>query len=168
MNAGTRTIRTKVASTRTASVRPSPNIRMNDTLDAISAAKEIDMINAAAVTTRPVRAIPRATLSSLSPSPEASQNSADSGDQEHLVVHRQAESDTEQQHRDIGDQDPAGRRSERAEVPILEDPHHRAERGSERKHVEHQRFQRYHDAARQQEEQDEHDAGDQPEHQWQT
>ena len=66
MNAGTSTIRTSVASTRTASVRPSPNSRMNATLAAISAANEIDMINAAAVTTRPVRAMPSATLSSLS------------------------------------------------------------------------------------------------------
>ena len=31
MNAGTKTIRTNVASASTASVRPTPNIRMNDT-----------------------------------------------------------------------------------------------------------------------------------------
>ena len=54
MNAGTRTRRTRVASTSTARVRPTPNIRMNDTLAAISAAKEIAMISAAAVITRPV------------------------------------------------------------------------------------------------------------------
>ena len=66
MNAGSSTIRTSVASTRIASVRPSPNIRMNDTCAPISAANEMDMITAAAVTTRPVRAMPSATLSSLS------------------------------------------------------------------------------------------------------
>ena len=106
MNAGTRTIRTSVASTSTASVRPSPNIRMNDTLAAINAAKEIDMISAAAVMTRPVRAIPRATLSSLSAwvLPRRQPELSDAGDQEHLVVHRQAERDAEQQHRDVGDQ----------------------------------------------------------------
>src|SRR6201997_846135 len=65
MNAGTRTIRTSVASASTAKVKPSPNIRMNDTCAAISAANEIDMISAAAVITRPVRAIPKTTLSSL-------------------------------------------------------------------------------------------------------
>ncbi len=47
-------MRTSVASTSTASVRPRPNIRMNDTLAAISAANEIDMISAAAVMMRPV------------------------------------------------------------------------------------------------------------------
>ena len=65
MNAGTSTIRTSVASASTASVRPSPNIRMNDTCAAISAANDIDITNAAAVITRPVRATPSATLSSL-------------------------------------------------------------------------------------------------------
>jgi hypothetical protein len=38
MNAGTRTIRTRVASTRIATVKPTPNIRMNDTCAAVSAA----------------------------------------------------------------------------------------------------------------------------------
>ena len=44
-----------------------------------------------------------------------------------------------------------------AEMAVLEDPHHRAERGGQRKDVEHQRFQRQHDAAGQQEQQHEHD-----------
>ncbi|SKT90714.1 Uncharacterised protein [Mycobacteroides abscessus subsp. abscessus] len=55
-----------VASTRIAMVSPVPNIRMKDTCAAISAAKAIAMISAAAVTTRPVRATPSATASSLS------------------------------------------------------------------------------------------------------
>ena len=66
MNAGSSAIRTRVASTRTASVSPSPKIRMNDTCAAIRAANAIAMIIAAAVTTRPVRARPSATASSLS------------------------------------------------------------------------------------------------------
>ena len=66
MNAGTKTIRTSVASATTASVRPTANIRINATCAAISAAKEIDITSAAAVTTRPVRATPNATLSSVS------------------------------------------------------------------------------------------------------
>lgn len=59
-------IRTSVASASTASVRPTPKIRMTDTCAAINAANEIDITSAAVVTTRPVRARPRATLSSLS------------------------------------------------------------------------------------------------------
>src|SRR6201997_2377837 len=66
MNAGTRTIRTSVASASTAKVRPSPNIRMNDTCATMRAANEIDITSAAAVITRPVRAIPKTTLSLLS------------------------------------------------------------------------------------------------------
>lgn len=66
MKAGTSSIRTRVASASTASARPSPNIRMNETSAAISAAKEIDMISAAAVMTRAVCVNPSATLSSLS------------------------------------------------------------------------------------------------------
>ena len=54
MNAGTSTVRTRVASTRMARVRPRPNIRMNDTWAAVSAANEIDITRAAAVMTRPV------------------------------------------------------------------------------------------------------------------
>ena len=77
MNAGTSTSRTRVASTRIASVRPVPNNRITDTWAAISAANEIAMIRPAAVITRPVCANPRATLSSLSAGVcgEASQNS---------------------------------------------------------------------------------------------
>jgi Zn-dependent alcohol dehydrogenase len=65
INAGTSTVLIMVASTRMASVRPTPNIRMNDTWAAANAANEIDMTSAAAVMTRPVRARPSATLSSL-------------------------------------------------------------------------------------------------------
>ena len=73
MKAGTSTVRTRVASTRTAMVSPRPNIRMNDTSAAISAPNDIDITRAAAVITRPVWASPSATLSSLSLS--TSQNS---------------------------------------------------------------------------------------------
>ncbi len=70
-------MRTTVASTTTARVNPTPNMRMNDTCAAIKAANEIDITSAAAVTTRPVRATPSATLSSLSARvrPDAIQNS---------------------------------------------------------------------------------------------
>ena len=66
MKAGSSTIRTSVASTSTASVRPSPSIRMNCTWAPNRAANDIDITRAAAVITRPVRANPSATLLSLS------------------------------------------------------------------------------------------------------
>ena len=47
-------MRTSVASTRIASVRPMPNIFMTVTCAAINAANEIDMMSAAAVMIRPV------------------------------------------------------------------------------------------------------------------
>ena len=142
MNAGSSTIRTSVASTSTASVSPRPNIRMKDTCAAISAANEIDITSAAAVTTRPVRATPSATLSSLSALRLAGREPElpDPGNQEHLVVHRQAEGDAEQQHRHVGDQGAGRCRPEGAQMPVLEYPHHRAERGGERKRVEHKAF----------------------------
>ncbi|MGY4653899.1 hypothetical protein ACVWWN_007695 [Mycobacterium sp. URHB0021] len=65
MNAGTSTIRTSVAATRTTSASPSPNIRMNETWAAVYAAKDIDMMSAAAVMIRPVWPMPCATVSSL-------------------------------------------------------------------------------------------------------
>jgi hypothetical protein len=76
-HAGTSTIRTSVASTSTATVSPNPNSRMNDTCAAIKAAKEMAMISAAAVITRPVWAAPSTTLLSLAPQPrcDASQYS---------------------------------------------------------------------------------------------
>lgn len=69
MNAATSAMRTSVASTTTATDSPNPNSRIKDTRAAISAAKEIVMISAAAVMTRPVWATPSATLRSLAPHP---------------------------------------------------------------------------------------------------
>ena len=59
-------MRTRVASAKTASVSPTPNIRKKDTCAPDSAAKEMAMMSAAAVITRAVPASPSATLSSLS------------------------------------------------------------------------------------------------------
>ena len=77
MKAGINNIRTSVASTSTASGTPTPKIRMTDTSAATSEANVTAISNAAAVTTRPVRAKPNATLSSLSARvlPVASQDS---------------------------------------------------------------------------------------------
>src|SRR6476619_2019064 len=75
INAGNNNIRTRVASASTASVTPRPNITITDTCAAISVAKDRAINSAAAVTTRPVLAIPRATASSLSTPPDSSQYS---------------------------------------------------------------------------------------------
>jgi hypothetical protein len=63
--AGNNTVRMTIASTKTARVSPTPAMRIIDTCDAIKAANEIAMINAAAVTMRAVLARPSATASSL-------------------------------------------------------------------------------------------------------
>lgn len=65
MKAGTRAIRTNVASTIAASVKPTPDIGLKDTWAGIKAANEIDISTAAVVTTRPMPAMPGAVLSSL-------------------------------------------------------------------------------------------------------
>ena len=65
MNDGTSSIRIRVASISTASVSPTPNIRMNDTSDAAIPANTMLISSAAAVMTRPVLAIPSATALSF-------------------------------------------------------------------------------------------------------
>ena len=52
---------------------------------------------------------------------------------------------------------PVGGGSQPAEMMVLEDPHHRAESGGQRKDIEHKRFQRQHHAAGEQEQQHEGD-----------
>ena len=66
MTAGTNTIRTSVASTTTASARPTPIILMKATWPLLSAANTITINSAAAVMTRPAPAMPSATASALS------------------------------------------------------------------------------------------------------
>ncbi len=65
--AGTRTIRTSVASTRIAVARPMPSIFSDGTGLAARLRNTTIMISAAEVMTRPVPASPRATDSALSP-----------------------------------------------------------------------------------------------------
>ena len=67
MVAGTSTMRTTVASTRTAVASPSPSIFSDGTGLATKLRKTATMMSAAEVTTRPVPASPRATASVLSP-----------------------------------------------------------------------------------------------------
>jgi len=67
MIAGTRTIRTIVASTRIAVAKPRPNILVRGSSSKTKPRKTEIMIRAADVITRPVLAIPWITEASLSP-----------------------------------------------------------------------------------------------------
>src|ERR1700680_103219 len=67
-----------------------------------------------------------------------------SREQEHLVVHREAEDDAEQQHRDRRVKRTGGEAEDRREMTLFEDPHQRAEGGAERERVHQHRFERKH------------------------
>jgi hypothetical protein len=85
----------------------------------------------------------------------------DAGEQEHLVVHRQPEGDTEHEHRHGCGQPARGGEVEQArQVALLEDPHHRPEGRRQAQQVEDQRFHRDQHAAEHQEQQHERDQGD--------
>ena len=77
--------------------RPMPNSLMMRSSSSRKLPKTTTMIAAAAVMTRAVAARPSATDVRLSP--VRSPLLPDPGQQEHLVVHRQAEHDGEQHHR---------------------------------------------------------------------
>ena len=88
----------------------------------------------------------------------------DPGQQEDLVVHRQPEAERQQQSTGMRGLDPAdrGEAEQAAQVAVLEDPDHHAERRPERGHVHQQRLQRHQHRAGHQEQQHErgqHDQG---------
>ena len=115
--------------------------------------------SAAAVTMRPVRSRPRAT--DVLVVAAAVVLLLDPGEEEHLVVHRQAEGDAEHEDRRGGVDRAGGREVEHArQVAVLEDPHHRPEGGGQAEQVEHQRLERHEHAAEHQEQQHEGDDGD--------
>ncbi len=89
----------------------------------------------------------------------------DPAEQEHLVVHRQPEQYGEQQHR-VGRVEEAGRGEveQAGQVAVLEDPHHRTERGGQRQHVHQQRLGRQHNGAEGNEQQHERHQYDEPGH----
>src|ERR1700749_1890204 len=84
----------------------------------------------------------------------------DAGQQEHLVVHGQPEGDAEDQqdHRDVGRA--GGEAEQPGQVPVLEDPHQRAEHRGQRERVEGQGLDGQDDAASGQEQQYERGQGD--------
>ena len=80
----------------------------------------------------------------------------DAGEQEHLVVHRQAEGEDEDDERDGGIERADGVEAEQArQVAVLEHPDQGAEGGAERQHVHHHRLHRHHDRAGHEEQQHE-------------
>jgi hypothetical protein len=85
----------------------------------------------------------------------------DAGQEEHLVVHRQAEGDAEHEDRHRRVDAAGGREVEQAgEVAVLEDPDHRAERGGQAEQVEDQRLDRDQHASGHQEQQHQGGHGD--------
>ena len=96
--AGSSTQRTTIASRNTAAARPKPNSLIARSSPSMNDRNTQIMIAAAALITRPVKAIPSATA--RRGVAVADPFLAHARDQEHLVVHRQAEHDREHQHRD--------------------------------------------------------------------
>ena len=95
--AGTSSMRTTVASSRTASARPSPNSFPTRSSSNTNEPNTTTMMAAAAVITRAVAARPSATA--VAESPVLSYSSRTLREQEHLVVHREPEHDGEQHQR---------------------------------------------------------------------
>ena len=86
-----------VASTSTATVRPTANILTSTSGDSRKAANTLIMMSAADVITRAVAASPSTTL--LVAVAGAHELLTHPAEQEHLVVHRQPEQDGEHDHR---------------------------------------------------------------------
>ena len=90
---------------------------------------------------------------------------ADAAEDEHVVVHRQAEQDHEQEQRD-----PGGDAADRLEVEqllavaVLEDEHEDAVGGADRQQVEDDRLDRHDDRAERDQQQDEREAEHEQEH----
>ena len=141
--AGSRSILTTIASRNTALAMASPNIASTRSPLIANAPKTATITAAAAVITRPVRDRPSLTaaLGVASSLPLL----VHAGDEEDLVVHREAEHDREREHRDER-VDRAGLGSEQSRAPAalehgLDDP----ERSPDREQVHERRLYRNHE-----------------------
>ena len=152
--AGTSSARTIVASMTTATASPTPIIWMKLMPLVAKAPTTTTKSSAALVMMRPVRCSPRETASVVVPG--AVPLLADAAQQEHLVVHREAERHREHQHR-LRRLEGArrGESEQPLEVALLEPPDQDAERRRQRQHVHHDRLERQHDRPERQEEQHE-------------
>ena len=163
MAAGSSTARTSVASSAMATARPTP-ICLNSIRLSVAKIENTPTITTAALVTTPAVALmPCATASSVR-SPRVDRL-ADPADDEHVVVHREAEQDHEQEQRQPR-RDPAdGLEVEQAlEVAVLEDPGDHAVGGADAQQVQHDRLQRHDHAAERDEQQQEREAEHERDH----
>ena len=166
MVAGTRTMRTMVASSSTATARPRPNSLSWRSSPSTKLPKTQTMISAAAVMTRAVTARPSATADCVVAGPVVLL--LDAGEEEHLVVHRQAEHDGEQHHRHPGLDRTGPVDADQVLRPApLEDRDHDPVGRADRQQVDDHRLERHQEAAehqhQQQERQHQHRGHDQRE-----
>ena len=133
-----------VASSATATAVPTPSSWMNEIPDVAKVPIATQNRSAAAVTTRPVRSRPSATASRFCEAPVA--RFLDPGEEEDRVVGRQAE-------RGGAEQDRLRRLETPKALSPLEHEHEDPERGAERENVHHERLQRQHDGAGEEEDQ---------------
>ncbi len=157
--AGSSTPRMIVASISTATARPTPICLMSSVLRQAKIANTATITAAAAVTVLAVEAMPR--RHGLLGGGTAIDELLDPADDEHVVVHREAEQDHEQEQRQPGDDASVRVEVQEAlEVAVLEDPHEHAVGRADRQQVEHDRGQRDHDRPEREQQEQER----QPEH----
>ena len=136
------TMRTAIASTRTATERAKPSILIGRKSPSVNPAKTTIMIAAALVMTVAVRARPSAIARRLAEA--AAPRLGHARDEDDFVVHRQAEDDAEDEHRD--DREDASRRPGEADqlraVALLEDEDEGPEGRSHRQEVQEDRLDR--------------------------
>ena len=139
--AGTRSMRTMVASKRIAVARPVPIIFIVRSNSSMNDPKTTTMIAAAAVITLRGR---RETVGDRGPAVAgAAPLLTDPGEEEHLVVHREAEHDREQHHRDPRVDRPRCHARDVAQPAPLEQRDHHAVRGADREQVHEHGLQRH-------------------------
>ena len=163
MLAGSRTPRMIVASSRTATARPTPICLKSSSVSVAKIANTATITTAALVTTPAVFLTPRKP-----PPPCVMPRSirlADSREDEHVVVHRQPEQDHEQEQRQPRRDRVAGGEVEQALRPlVLEDQHEHSVRRADREQVQQDRLDRDHDRAERDQQQQERGDQDEPEH----
>ena len=157
--AGSSTPRMIVASISTATARPTPICLMSSVESVAKIANTATITSAALVTVLAVVRMPRSTASSVDRPPI--DELLDPADDEHVVVHREAEQHREQEQRQPGDDAAVRVEAEQPlQVALLEDPDEHAVGGADREQVEHDRLERDHDRAERHQQQQER----QPEH----
>ena len=118
-----------VASSSTATARPTPICLMSSVESVAKIANTATITSAALVTVLAVVRMPRSTASSVEQ--PAVDELADPAEDEHVVVHREAEQHREQEERQPGDDAAVRVEAEQAlQVAVLEDPDEHAVGGA--------------------------------------